>query len=313
MKKGYITSFLLVLILIIVAGCTKSISTSSSTTKDITFDSATYTVPKDPQRIAVLSNSLLAMLYAVDGTAISRVTTNDTLPEAMESLPSLGHTTNINMEELIGLQPDVVLGLENQHKKYEPQLQSSKIPNIFITYDGINDNVPLLTFLGSLTNHEDKAKDVVATYKRKVQTVKDAVANQKPARVAVLRATGKGVTAETENAITASMIKELGMTNVVTAHLTDTTTDKTIPYSLETLAADDPDIIFIVTMGKEEEITRAMKQAMTDNPAWSHLQAVTNNRVVYLPSKLFLLNPGLQTPEAMARLVKETYNIDVVL
>ena len=87
--------------------------------------------------------------------------------------------------------------------------------------------------------------------------------------------------------------------------------DKTVPYSLETLTADNPDIIFVVTMGKEEEITKAMKQAMTDNPAWANLKAVQNNRVIYLPSKLFLLNPGLQTPEAMARLVKEAYGINV--
>ena len=251
------------------------------------------------------------MLYAVDGKAISRVSTTDKLPPEIEALPALGQTANINMEQLLGLNPDIVLGLENQHKKYEAQLQSSKIPAVLINYDGIKDNVPLLTFLGELTNHQDKAKNVIATYENNIAKVKDAVKSQQPARVAVLRATGKGVTAETDMAITASMVKELGMTNVVTSHLDTTTTDKTVPYSLETLAADDPDIIFVVTMGKEEEITKAMKQAMTDNPAWANLKAVQNNRVVYLPSKLFLLNPGLQTPEAMARLVKEAYGIDV--
>ncbi|WP_296004924.1 ABC transporter substrate-binding protein, partial [uncultured Veillonella sp.] len=268
-------------------------------------------VPKDPQKIAVLSNSVLSMLYAVDGKAISRVNTTDSLPPEIEALPALGQTANINMEQLLGLNPDLVLGLENQHKKYEAQLQSSKIPTVLINYDGIKDNAPLLTFLGELTNHQDKAKTVIATYENNIAKVKDAVKGQQPARVAVLRATGKGVTAETDASITASMVKELGMTNVVTSHLDKTTTDKTVPYSLETLAADDPDIIFVVTMGKEEEITKAMKKAMTDNPAWANLKAVQNNRVVYLPSKLFLLNPGLQTPEAMARLVKEAYSIDV--
>jgi len=215
------------------------------------------------------------------------------------------------MEQLLDLKPDVVLGLVNQHKKYESQLQSNNIPAVLFNYDGIKDNVPMLTFLGELTNHQDKAKSVIATYESNIQKVKDAIKNQQPARIAVLRATGKGVTAETDEAVTASMVKELGMTNVVTSHLDGTTKDKTVPYSLETLTADNPDIIFVVTMGKEEEITKAMKQAMTDNPAWANLKAVQNNRVIYLPSKLFLLNPGLQTPEAMARLVKEAYGIDV--
>lgn len=311
MKKLLLGSIALVMIVLALAGCGKSTSSSSATTKELTFNGQTYTVPKDPQKIAVLSNSVLSMLYAVDGKAISRVNTTDSLPPEIEALPALGQTANINMEQLLGLNPDLVLGLENQHKKYEAQLQSSKIPTVLINYDGIKDNVPLLTFLGELTNHQDKAKTVIATYESNIAKVKDAVKGQQPARVAVLRATGKGVTAETDASITASMVKELGMTNVVTSHLDKTTTDKTVPYSLETLAADDPDIIFVVTMGKEEEITKAMKKAMTDNPAWANLKAVQNNHVVYLPSKLFLLNPGLQTPEAMARLVKEAYGIDV--
>ena len=311
MKKLLLGSIALVMIVLALAGCGKSTSSSSATTKELTFNGQTYTVPKDPQKIAVLSNSVLSMLYAVDGKAISRVSTTDKLPPEIEALPALGQTANINMEQLLGLNPDVVLGLENQHKKYEAQLQSSKIPTVLIDYDGIKDNVPLLTFLGELTNHQDKAKTVIATYENNIAKIKDAVKSQQPARVAVLRATGKGVTAETDTAITASMVKDLGMTNVVTSHLDKTTTDKTVPYSLETLASDNPDIIFVVTMGKEEEITKSMKKAMTDNPAWANLKAVQNNRVIYLPSKLFLLNPGLQTPEAMARLVKEAYGIDV--
>ena len=311
MKKLLLGSIALVMIVLALAGCGKTTSSSSATTKELTFNGQTYTVPKDPQKIAVLSNSVLSMLYAVDGKAISRVSTTDPLPPEIEALPVLGQTANINMEQLLGLNPDLVLGLENQHKKYESQLQSSKIPNVLINYDGIKDNVPLIKFLGALTNHEDKATTLANTYESNVNKVKDSVKAQQPARVAVLRATGKGVTAETDAAITASMVKDLGMTNVVSTHLDKTTTDKTVPYSLETLAADDPDIIFVVTMGKEEEITKAMKKAMTDNPAWANLKAVQNNRVIYLPSKLFLLNPGLQTPEAMARLVKEAYGIDV--
>ena len=311
MRKLLLGSIALVMIVLALAGCGKTTSSSSATTKELTYNGQTYTVPKDPQKIAVLSNSVLSMLYAVDGKAISRVSTTDPLPPEIEALPVLGQTANINMEQLLGLNPDLVLGLENQHKKYESQLQSSKIPTVLINYDGIKDNVPLIKFLGALTNHEDKATTLANTYESNVNKVKDSVKAQQPARVAVLRATGKGVTAETDAAITASMVKDLGMTNVVSTHLDKTTTDKTVPYSLETLAADDPDIIFVVTMGKEEEITKAMKKAMTDNPAWANLKAVQNNRVVYLPSKLFLLNPGLQTPEAMARLVKETYGIDV--
>ena len=127
MKKLLLCSLALVMIVLAIAGCGKSTSSSSATTKELTFNGETYTVPKDPQRIAVLSNSVLSMLYAVDGKAISRASTTDKLAPELEALPALGQTANINMEQLLGLKPDVVLGLENQHKKYESQLQSNPL------------------------------------------------------------------------------------------------------------------------------------------------------------------------------------------
>jgi iron complex transport system substrate-binding protein len=150
MKKLLLGSIALVMIVLALAGCGKTTSSSSATTKELTFNGQTYTVPKDPQKIAVLSNSVLSMLYAVDGKAVSRASTTDKLAPELEALPALGQTANINMEQLLGLKPDVVLGLENQHKKYESQLQANNIPAVLFDYDGIKDNVPMLTFLGRI-------------------------------------------------------------------------------------------------------------------------------------------------------------------
>ena len=69
------------------------------------------------------------------------------------------------MEQLLGLKPDVVLGFSKSHKKYESQLQANNIPTVLFDYDGIKDNVPMLTFLGELTNHQDKAKSVLLPMK----------------------------------------------------------------------------------------------------------------------------------------------------
>lgn len=298
-------------IMTLLAGCGKTDSTSSNETRTLTYKDQTYTVPAKPERIAVLSNSLLYFLDAVDGKSVSRVETTDELPANLKELPSLGQTANINMEQLLGLKPDLVIGLSNQHGKYEGQLQSNKLPYILIAYDGIKDNVPLLQFLGQLTNHEDKAKEVIAQYNGKIDKVKAAIKDVPPARVAVLRATGKAVTAETTLAVTAAIIEELGMQNVVLQHGDFDKSAKTIPYSLETLASDDPDIIFIATMGKKDEITKTLEKEMTSNPAWQNLKAVKNGKVFYLPSNWFLLNPGLHTPDAMAELVKMAYGIDV--
>jgi len=60
-----------------------------------------------------------------------------------------------------------------------------------------------------------------------------------------------------------------------------------VPYSLEQLSADDPDIIFVVTMGRAEEINKKLDEEMRANPAWMHLKAVQTNQVHFLPYDLF--------------------------
>ncbi|WP_028255559.1 ABC transporter substrate-binding protein [Veillonella magna] len=310
MKKLIAIGLLLIGLLTVIAGCGKTDSTTSQATRTVTSENKEYTIPAKPERIAVLSNSLLQMLDAVGGTSIARVNSQDKLNDKLAALPSLGQTASINMEQLLSLKPDLVLGLSNQHAKFESQLQSNKLPYILVTYDGIKDNVPLIAFLGDVVGNPDKAKEVIAHYNEGIAAAKAKLTGVTPARVAVLRATGKSVTAETEKAITASMVKELDMDNVVLTHkeLADSTA-KTVPYSLETLAVDNPDVIFIVTMGKKEDITKTMEKEMTGNPAWNNLKAVKNGKVFYLPSDLFLLNPGLRTPEAMNELIKDAYNL----
>lgn len=320
MKKTNLFSYtaiaLLLVALCLCSGCSKSTSNTAATnsTQTITYKDTVYEIPKHPKRAVTLSNSLLQMIYAVNGHTIARTYSPIPLEPELESLPVLGHSTHINVEKLLSLKPDVVFGVGTQHKKLAPILDNNNIPLLILSFDGIHDNVPLLELFGKIYDQEDKANEVIRKYNNDINKVKSSIKNFAPKRVAVLFATGRAITAETNLALTASMIQELGMDDVVAHHISgDNIYSKTIPYSLETLAKDNPDVIFIVTMGKSDKINAVMDKTMISNPAWSQLAAVKNNKVFYLPSDKFLLNPGVNTPQAMAQLVKYLYNIDIKL
>ncbi len=281
----------------------------ASPTVTYTYKDQTLALAAAPQRIIPLSGSLLSMLYAVDGTAVARPTTTGEIPPAAETLPQIGHVSTINAETLISLQPDLVIGLQSQNQKLASILEANHLPYTLIDYEGIDDNVPLLRFLGDVTGHSARADEVIQHYEEQIRAIEARARTLSPVRIAVLRATGKSVTAETPLAITASMTERLGMRNVVTAHLDSHAQAKTVPYSLETLANDNPDIIFVVTMGKADQIEARMAQEMTSNPAWHALKAVQDGRVFYLPSDLYLLNPGIHTPEAMQGLLERAYSL----
>lgn len=289
------------------SACGSSQTAGSANGLNYTYKDQTITVKAAPQRIVELSAPLLNMAYAVGGTSIARPETTSPIPEEAKSLPTLGHVQNINMETLVGMKPDLVLGEKNQNFKLESLLKSNKIPYVLIQYDGINDNVPLLKFMGQLYNKQDQAEKVIKTYEDGVKAVEDKAAAKTPAKVAVLRATGKDVTAETPKSICASMVEMLKMDNVITNHKDLKLDSKTVPYSLEQLSADDPDTIFIVTMGKQDEINKKLDESMRNNPSWAHLKAVQNNHVYFLEPDLFLMNPGVKTPQAMEKLYELAY------
>lgn len=286
-------------------GSTKSDGGNGNVT--YTYKDQTITMKAAPKRVVELSAPLINMAYAVGGTSVARPETSSPIPEEAKSLPTLGHVQNINMETLVGMKPDLVLGEKNQNSKLESLLKSNKIPYILIQYDGINDNVPLLRFMGQIYDQQAKADNVVKTYEEGVKAVEDKAAAKTPAKVAVLRATGKDVTAETPKSICASMVEMLKMDNVITSHKDIKLDSKTVPYSLEQLSADDPDTIFIVTMGRQDEINKKLDESMRNNPSWAHLKAVQNNHVYFLEPDLFLMNPGIRTPEAMEKLYKLAY------
>jgi len=304
MKKLFALLFSLLFAACAFAGCGGA---AKETGKTFTYKDQTVTVKAMPQRVVTLSTPLLNIAYAVGGNSIARATTKSPIPDAARNLPELGQVSRIDMEKLVSLTPDLVIGEKTQNKKLESLLQSNKLPYILVNYDGINDNVPLMKFFGEVYGKEAEAAAAVETYEKKISKIKTEAAKRKPARIAILRATGKDVTAETPISVCASMAAELGFDNVITAHKEMNLADKTVPYSLEQLTADNPDIIFIVTMGRASEINKKLDEEMRANPAWSGLKAVTETRVHFLPYDLFLLNPGIRTPEAMKQLLSLAY------
>ena len=106
---------------LLLGGCAKTGPTTTETTRTVSYQDQSYTIPANPSKVVSLSNSISKMIYAVGGKAIARVESNEKLPSEIESLPSIGHTASPNMEQLVGLHPDLVLGLPSQHEKFKGQ------------------------------------------------------------------------------------------------------------------------------------------------------------------------------------------------
>lgn len=260
---------------------------------------------KKPERVVSLSPSYLGMIEAVGGRIVGRAASRvGSIPDSMKDVPEIGFVYNINMENLVALKPDLVLAGRNQHDKFVPLLESNKISVIEFdtrTYQEVKD---ALMVLGRIYGTVDKAQAECGALDKEVKAVTGKLPGEKK-KVVIMHATASSVTVEGPRSIAGCVSDLLGFENVAAAALKGNS-DKT-PYSMESLVGQDPEIIFITSMGKPDEIENRLRADFKNNPAWNSLRAVREGRVYVLPEQLFLLNPGLKYPEAVRYMAARVY------
>jgi iron complex transport system substrate-binding protein len=261
-----------------------------------------------PSRIVVLSPSFLELLYAVDGKAVGRPSSSMKLDASKQDpdIQEVGFVYNINLEKVVALQPDLVIAMKGMNDMLVPALESDGIPVLVLQYRTYDDVYDKIALFGDIAGNQKKAAAMLQTIKAKLKSITDKLPGQ-TTKVAILFATSKSVSLELENSIAGNTAKLLRLRNVAAdSRPIDAGSDMT-PYSLEKLVESDPDLIFVVTMGKTDEIAKTMREDVENNPAWSTLRAVRNKKLIFLPSELFLLNPGLRIPEAAEYMAKLVY------
>ncbi|WP_440330244.1 ABC transporter substrate-binding protein, partial [Mitsuokella multacida] len=128
-----------------------------------------------------------------------------------------------------------------------------------------------------------------------------------PRRVSIIHSTNQGLTVQLDGSIAGCTANLLGWQNVASGTAPLEKNPDAAPYSLETLVEQNPEAIFITSMGDMAEAKAGMDRLMQENPAWQTITAVKEGRVYYLPQDLFLLSPGIHYPEAVETMAKCLY------
>lgn len=304
--RRYAVFLLLLLLLVNITGCgPKAAAPASAVYLTVTDDAGrVVTLPKRPQRIVPLAASALDLLYAVGGEAVGKPSskTGDTPPMA-QALPEVGHISNINAEQLLGLQPDLVIGFHGMHEKLIPILESSNIPVIIVKMKTEQDVADKIKLFGELAGTQQQAAKVADAMQSRI----NAIASRVPPTaksVAILHATASSVTVQLDNSIAGDIARILRLKNIAAS--VDGSLEAA-PYSMEKLVEGDPDIVLITYMGSMADIEKRLRDDVKANPAWNGLRAVKNEQVFFLPMELFLLNPGIRFDEAVTYMAKVVY------
>jgi len=304
MKKQILALlFMLAMLLSACGGEQTAPSEDSAAVVTFTDDMGREITVKSTMRAATLLGSF-AQVWQLAGGEVSAAPDDaweDLALPMGEDAVNLGSTEQLSLELLLSSQPDLIIASMNRRQNVEwmDMLVGTGIPVAYFNIDDFDDYLRFLDICTDITGR----KDLYEQHGLVVREQIDAVVERSRQRLAggdgptVLCMTSSASTVRVQNSegtVLGAMLKTLGCVNIADS---DTTLMESL--SIEHILVSDPDYIFFVQRGDDEEGMKAhVQEFLMDHPAWSQLTAVKNGHVFFMEKNLFNLKPNHRWGEA---------------
>ena len=265
---------------------------------------------KNPRRTIIGFTSFVSLWYYAGGKAVGIPSsrTRENIPYGAAKVARVGAFSNLNMEKIISLRPDLVIlyANVNSQRAVRDILASSNIETILLSYRNYSDFMRILDLFVRLNTENPKKGKRASSVVKRIDAIRKKTKNLKGPRFLSFLFSGGGLSAETNLANTAHMAMLLGGKNIVTGENVPKGSSR-ISFSVEKVMMEDPDIILVTTMGNAKKLSSKMKKMLTDDPVWASLSAVKAGRIYFLPNELFLYRANEKYADSFFMLAKLMY------
>lgn len=313
-KHRLLICVLLSLFLLVSCGTAapSSQSTSAAQADSVTFtDDLGRTVTVDsPKRVAALIGSFADVWCIAGGKDTLVAAADDTWTQfdldLDESVINLGKVSEPSAETLLAAQPDFVLASTKTSADVElmPTLENAGIPTAYFDVSSFEDYLRMLEICTRITGCEDRYEQYGTLVQEQVDAAIASAQDKQGPTVLYLRATGSSCKVKnSQNTVLGEMLADLGCTNIA-----DSDESLLETLSMEAILQADPECIFIVLQGSDQEKARqTLEKAVLSNPAWQQLRAVQQNKCYYMDQQLYNVKPNARWGEAYEGLAEILY------
>lgn len=266
-------------------------------------------LPKQPERVISLANT---PVLALETLGVPQVGIPDTKilqwPDSLKQRAKLlqtGMRSNIDLETVLTLKPDLVLVGAHAKDTYGKLLEREKIPVYYVAAGPAvpYEDVKALTLIlaDSLGKNKPAAQKIKDDFAAMEQRLNQQRKENQGKKVMVLQAAPPRFFLQNKNGTVGSMLELLGYTNVAPA-----AGGAMVPMNQETALSYEPDLIVCVSaMNGEDQQREAMEKEFQEHAAyWNHFAAVRQGKVVYLP-KWFAVSGGLDELQQLDALMQK--------
>ena len=235
-------------------------------------------VPNQPQRVITLSVPSLGNAIALGVKPIATIVYFDEPPpylaEHLDSIQILGKEEQPNLEKIVALKPDLIIGIKYSTEAIYSQL-SQIAPTVADDWEGYPSWRGHFDFVANVLGRTDLAQQVWSRYYQRLQSLKIALEkNQQSPEVSFVHTCCGTIDLDLKNSFNGSILADAGLRRPpAQAAPVD---GGIVKLSEERLMDIDGDVLFVAADGTEAAQTiTELKQ----NPLWQKLRAVQNDRV----------------------------------
>lgn len=215
----------------------------------------------------------------------------------------IGTVKEISAEKLISIAPDyVILSSEiSSQLKLQKVLNQAGIACGYFKIDSFEDYRNIMKQFCGYNERSDLYEENVVKTENKINDILKKAPENSEKTYLLMRAYSTGIKVKTDN-IADDIIKSFKVTSIIenTPSLLDN-------LSVEEIIVQNPDYIFVLTMGDENAAKEYLANNIENNPAWSTISAVKNNNYIILPKELFHYKPNNRWDDSYEYIAKILY------
>ncbi len=295
----FIVSVSMVLAVLALGGCTSPTVSPPASGINVTDDKGrVVTISGTPERIVSLSPANTELLFALGlGDKVVGVTDFCNYPPEAMSRTKVGGITNVNVEQVAALDPDVIFAASLTRKETAEKLDSMGYPVFVNDPRNISDIEKSIRNMGLVTGADDNATRLIGQINGSIKAITDKAAaldeSEKPTVLMLLDTYDFYVAGS--NCYGDDLIKLTGGKNVA-GELNDYAT-----MSKEAIIKADPDIIVMPVDQYSQADFENLRNGTDD---WMKQLSAVKSGKVYAVASDPIFRPGPRVVEAARAMAK---------
>lgn len=265
-------------------------------------------ITSKPEKVVVLFASFIDIWLRNGGELVGMVEPSEGyIMPSIEGVKTVGTRASISLEEVIALDPDLVILSSNTSAQLDmiAPLEGAGVEVMALDYSYKEDYFKISKLFAmindKLDNYENQAKNI----RDGIQEIINKIPEEDNPTAIIITSTKSNISVRTANTTLGEMFKDLKVINI--ADLSNSE-EGNKDFSLEKILEDDPDFIFVQTLGSDlDAVKKKLKTDVQSNSAWNSLSAVKNDRYIILAKDLYTYKANHRYKDAYEELAKILY------